>query len=286
MGKSFLGFGLGLRSDHFHHVIEHQPDIDWFEITSENFMVDGGKPHYYLDHIKERYPIVMHGVSMSIGTTDPLNWDYLKQLKQLAHKVQPQWLSDHLCWTSFNNVNSHDLLPLPYTDESVQHVSERIRQVQDFLERQILIENVSSYLTYNASMMSEWEFVNLVARQADCKILLDINNIYVSARNHDFDPIDYLNGIEQERIQQFHLAGHSDFGDYLIDTHDHDVVDPVWDLYGKACERWGAISTMIERDDNIPPFQDLEKELSIARSIANAKVENINSLIPHNAHAA
>ena len=274
MESKFLGFGLGLRTDHFQYVIDHQPNIDWFEIVSENFMVSGGKPLYFLDLIKERYPIVMHGVSMSIGTSDPLDWDYLKNLKQLANQVQPQWLSDHLCWTRFNDVNSHDLLPLPYTDETINHISERVQQVQDFLGRQILLENVSSYLTYNVSEMSEWEFLSRVAEQADCKVLLDINNIYVSARNHGFDPLDYLDGMDGGRIQQFHLAGHSDFGDYVIDTHDHDVIDPVWDLFGAACERFGLISTMIERDDNIPPFEDLEKELAVAREIATVRMSS------------
>jgi len=272
--KKFLGFGLGLRTDHFQYVIDHRPDVDWFEIVSENFMVSGGKPHYFLDLIKEQYPIVMHGVSMSIGTTDPLNWHYLKELKKLANKVQPQWLSDHLCWTGLNGVNSHDLLPLPYTNETIKHISERVEQVQDFLGRQILLENVSSYLSYNVSEMSEWEFLSLIAKQADCKILLDINNIYVSARNHGFDPLDYLKGMDKARIQQFHLAGHSDFGDYVIDTHDHDVIDPVWNLFGEAWERFGPISTMIERDDNIPPFEDLEKELTIARETAATRMSS------------
>ncbi|AEG10345.1 hypothetical protein A1L58_03160 [Shewanella baltica] len=263
-----LGFGLGLRTQHFDAVLNTEPDIDWFEVLSENYMVAGGKPRYYLKEIGERYPLVMHGVSLSIGSTDPLNMDYLKALKQLVNDVQPQWISDHICWTSIHGVNSHDLLPLPYTEETVKHVAQRIKTVQDFLGRRILMENVSSYLSYQDSSMDEWEFVNAVAEAADCLILLDINNIYVSARNHNFNPLDYLNKINPKRVQQFHLAGHSDYGDYVIDTHDHDVPSSVWDLYCAALKRFGGISTMIERDANIPEFSALETELTIARNIA------------------
>lgn len=266
--QAALGFGLGLRTQHFDAVLNTEPDIDWFEVLSENYMVAGGKPRYYLKEIGERYPLVMHGVSLSIGSTDPLNMDYLKALKQLANDVQPQWISDHICWTSIHGVNSHDLLPLPYTEETVKHVAQRIKTVQDFLGRRILMENVSSYLSYQDSSMDEWEFVNAVAEAADCLILLDINNIYVSARNHNFNPLDYLNKINPKRVQQFHLAGHSDYGDYVIDTHDHDVPSSVWDLYRTALKRFGGISTMIERDANIPEFSALEAELTIARNIA------------------
>jgi len=268
----FLGFGLGLRTPHFEHVLQHQPDIDWFEILSENYMVAGGKPRYYLEAIAERYPIVMHGVSMSIGSTDPLDMDYLKSLKKLANDVQPKWISDHICWTSIHGQNSHDLLPLPYTLETVKHVAERVKQVQDFLGRRILLENVSSYLSYNNSEMDEWEFLSQVAEEADCLILLDINNIYVSARNHHFEPLDFLNKIDPRRVQQFHLAGHSDFGDHVIDTHDHDVPDAVWQLYKEALKRFGAVSTMIERDDNIPEFPELYDELQIAKKIAQQQL--------------
>lgn len=266
--QDFIGFGLGLRTNHFDHVLNTRPDIDWFEVLSENYMVAGGKPRYYLEAIAEQYPIVMHGVSMSIGSTDPLDMEYLTALKKLANEVQPEWISDHICWTSIHGVNSHDLLPLPYTEETINHVAERVRTVQDFLGRRILLENVSSYLSYKDSTMDEWTFLNAVAEQADCLVLLDINNIYVSARNHHFDPVTYLNKIEPKRVQQFHLAGHSDYGDYVIDTHDHDVPDSVWDLYGTALARFGAVSTMIERDGNIPEFSGLEQELDIARDIA------------------
>lgn len=271
----FLGFGLGLRTDHFQEVLDTRPNIDWFEVVSENFMVDGGKPKHYLHSIREHYPMVMHGVSLSIGSTDPLNMDYLRQLKKLNNELQPQWLSDHLCWTGNDHTNSHDLLPLPYNEEALNHVVDRIKQVQDFLGRQILMENVSSYITYENSEMSEWQFFNEVAKRADCHILLDINNIYVSARNHDFSPQSYIEGIDKDRVRQFHLAGHTDYGDYVIDTHDSDVSDPVWQLYQQALQHFGWISTMIERDDNIPPLNDLLKELNKARSIANSTLNQL-----------
>ncbi|WP_448552956.1 MNIO family bufferin maturase [Thalassotalea montiporae] len=279
MLKKFLGFGLGLRTNHYNDVIEQKPDVDWFEIISENYMVAGGKPRYYLDQIRENYPIVMHGVSMSIGSTDPLNMEYLTKLKTLIADVQPEWFSDHLCFTSVGGVNSHDLLPLPYTEESLTHVVERIKQVQDFMGRQMLMENVSSYLTYKTDEMNEWQFYREVCEQADCRMLLDINNIYVSARNHDFNAMEYLRSLNPQRVQQFHLAGHSDFGDYVVDTHDHDVPDPVWQLYKEALKLFGPVSTMIERDANIPSFADLTAELNIARNIAEQHIPNIRSQI-------
>ncbi|WP_220347592.1 MNIO family bufferin maturase [Thalassotalea euphylliae] len=279
MLKKFLGFGLGLRTNHYLDVIEQKPDVDWFEIISENYMVAGGKPRYYLDQIRENYPIVMHGVSMSVGSTDPLNKEYLTKLKTLIADVQPEWFSDHLCFTSVGGVNSHDLLPLPYTEESLKHVVSRIGQVQDFIGRQMLMENVSSYLTYKSDEMNEWQFYREVCEQADCKMLLDINNIYVSARNHDFDPMAYLRSLNPERVQQFHLAGHSDFGDYVVDTHDHDVPDPVWALYKEALKLFGPVSTMIERDANIPSFASLTAELNVAREIAEQCVPNIRAQI-------
>ncbi len=264
----FLGFGLGLRTDHFQDVLDTKPKVDWFEVISENFMVDGGKPKYFLHAIREQYPVVMHGVSLSIGSTDPLDMNYLRQLKVLMNEVQPMWISDHLCWTGANQTNSHDLLPLPYNEEAINHLVERIQRVQDFLGRQILMENVSSYLTYHNSEMTEWEFYNEVINRADCLALLDVNNIYVSARNHNFSSQDYLAGMNKSRIRQIHLAGHTDYGSYVIDTHDHDVPDPVWELYKDALKKFGWVSTMIERDDNIPPLTDLVAELDIARNIA------------------
>jgi uncharacterized protein (UPF0276 family) len=264
----YLGFGLGLRIPHYEAILEACPAVDWFEVLSENYMVPGGKPLYYLDRIRERYPVVMHGVSMSIGSSDPLNLEYLSALKRLADRIQPKWISDHLCWTGVEGVNLHDLMPLPYTEDALKHVASRVEQVQDFLGRRILLENVSSYVSYKQSEMPEWEFLRELAERADCLILLDINNIYVSSYNHGFDPLDYLNGIAVDRVQQFHLAGHRNLGDYIIDTHDEAVIDPVWDLYARAVKRFGPISTMIERDDNIPPLDELLAELAYARNIA------------------
>lgn len=268
--KSFLGFGLGLRTDHYQHVMDHRPAVDWFEIISENYMVAGGKPKFFLHKIREHYPMVMHGVSLSIGSSDPLDYEYLKRLKLLAHEVEPEWVSDHLCWTSLGGMNSHDLLPLPYSEPVIQYVADRISEVQDFLGRQILIENVSSYVTFKDSQYEEWEFLNAIVQRSGCRILLDINNIYVSARNHGFDPRKYIDAVSADAVQQFHLAGHSDYGDYVIDTHDHDVPDPVWELYAYALRRFGRVSTMIERDDKIPPFDDLFGEMRHARQIAES----------------
>jgi len=263
-----LGFGLGLRVDHYDTILNSEPAVDWFEIISENYLVPGGKPLHYLDRIRERYPLVMHGVSMSIGSTDPLNRDYLKQLRELARRVEPAWISDHLCWTGVHGTNLHDLLPLPYTEETIDHVATRIREVQDYLGRQMLIENVSSYVNYAQSQLSEWDFLRALCERADCLLLFDVNNVYVSSVNHGFDPLEYLNGIPAERVQQLHLAGHEDHGRYIIDTHDHPVSDPVWELYAQALRRFGPVSTMIERDDNIPPLDELIAELDHARRIA------------------
>ncbi len=265
-----LGFGLGLRKDHYEAILSERPQVDWFEALTENYLVPGGKPLHFLERIREHYPLALHGVSLSIGGSDTLDRDYLAQLKALAQRIEPAWISDHLCWTGLHGINAHDLLPLPYTEEAVEHVAQRARQVQDYLGRRILLENVSSYLGYRASDMSEWEFLSAVAEQADCLILLDINNIHVSAVNHGFDPEEYLNGVPPERVQQHHLAGHTDHGDYLIDTHDAKVIDPVWDLYSKAVRRFGPVSCMIERDDNIPPLAELIEELDHARGIAAA----------------
>lgn len=264
-----LGFGLGLRTDHYSHILDTSPPVDWFEIISENYFVKGGKPLYFLDQIRERYPLAMHGVSLSIGSTDPLNWDYLKELKNLTRRVNPVWVSDHLCWTGVNGLNMHDLLPLPYTEETIQHVVSRVKEVQDYLGQAILLENVSSYVTFISSEMTEWEFLKTIAIEADCKILLDINNIYVSAFNHGFDALDYIKGVPKERVQQFHLAGHSNYGDHIVDTHDAPVIDPVWDLYREALKQFGPVATMIERDDNIPPFEELYAELLQAKNIAH-----------------
>lgn len=264
--RPFLGFGLGLRVEHFAEILAEPPRVDWFEITSENFMVAGGKPLHHLEYVRAHYPVAMHGVSLSVGSTDPLDMDYLRALKTLAQRVEPVWISDHLCWTGVGGVNSHDLLPLPYTEEAIAHVCDRVDQVQDVLGREILLENLSSYVEFSASRMPEWQFVAEIARRSGCRLLLDVNNIQVSARNHGFDPLDYLAGIPGDKVWQIHLAGHSDYGDYAIDTHDHDVPAEVWRLYEAAIERFGPVSTMIERDDHIPPLSELLQELDIARA--------------------
>jgi uncharacterized protein (UPF0276 family) len=273
--RPYLGFGLGLRTTHYEAVLSDRPPVDWFEILSENYLVPGGKPLYYLDRVREHYPMVMHGVSLSIGSTDPLDWNYLKQLKDLAKRVEPEWISDHLCWTGVDGKNMHDLLPLPYTDESIDHVAARIGQVQDYLGCQILMENVSSYVTYKQSMMSEWDFLSAVAERADCLILFDINNVYVSAFNHQFDPRNYIDAIPIERVQQFHLAGHNNYGDYIVDTHDRAIIDAVWDLYAYAVRRFGQVSTIIERDASIPRLEELLAEVDTSRRIAEAIHHNV-----------
>jgi len=263
-----LGFGLGLRVDHYEAILADRPPVDWFEVLTENYLVPGGKPLNYLMRIRERYRLAMHGVSLSIGSTAPLDREYLRQVKALAKRLEPEWISDHLCWTGVAGRNTHDLLPLPYTREAVDHVVARVRTVQEVLERRILLENVSSYVSFRDSPLTEWEFLAEIAERADCLILLDVNNIYVSAVNHEFDPLEYLNAIPAARVQQIHLAGHEDHGDYLVDTHDHPVRDEVWELYASAMRRLGPVSTMIERDDHIPPLAELVAELGQARIVA------------------
>jgi uncharacterized protein len=264
----YLGFGLGLRPQHYREILETAPHVDWFEVISENYMVPGGQPLRMLDRIAERYPLVMHGVSLSIASTAELDMDYLTQLKELARRIEPRWISDHLCWTGVHGVNLHDLLPVPYTEEALAHVSQRIARVQDHLGRRLVIENVSSYITYECSEMSEWDFVAELARRTDCLLLLDVNNVFVSGMNHDFDQRAFIESIPVDRVVQFHLAGHSEGETCLIDTHDQPVCEEVWTLYGKALKRFGAVSTMIERDDNIPPLAELVAELDTARAIA------------------
>ncbi len=265
--RPFPGFGLGLRKEHYQAVVAGSPAVDWFEILTENYLVGGGKPLYFLETIRARYPMAMHGVSLSIGSADPLDRTYLKQLKTLVERIEPLWVSDHLCWTGVGGINLHDLLPLPYTEAVLAHVVERVLQVQEFLGRRILLENVSSYLQFPESEMPEWEFLRQVAERADCLILLDINNVYVSARNHGFDPWEYLEAIPPERVWQFHLAGHTDLGDRVIDTHDHPVRDEVWRLFRQAARRFGPTATLLERDDRIPPLEELVQELDRARAL-------------------
>lgn len=264
----FLGFGLGLRTEHYNDILESAHKVDWFEALSENYMIPGGKPLDYLDKIRANYPVVMHGVSLSIGSTADVDYNYLRDLKKLADRIQPAWISDHLCWTGVHGQNMHDLLPLPYTEETAKHVAERVKIVQDYLGRQILLENVSSYASYIDSNMTEWEFITQISEAADCLLLLDVNNIYVSSYNHQFDAKAFIDGVPAKRIQQIHLAGHNNHGDYIIDTHDAPVIEPVWDLYEYAIARFGQISTMIERDDKMPELHLLVEELAIAREIA------------------
>jgi uncharacterized protein (UPF0276 family) len=270
----FLGFGVGLRRPHYAQVLdpgcEAARKIDWFEVISENFTVDGGRALEVLSGVRERFPIAMHGVSMSIGSTDPLNREYLRRLKELARRFEPAWISDHLCWTAVGGRNLHDLMPLPYTDEAIAHVAARIRQVQDTLGRPMLIENVSSYMAFADSTMTEWEFIAAIAAEADCGILLDINNIFVSAFNHRFDANLYVDSVPVERVVQYHLAGHSDHGTHLLDTHDHPVRDEVWALYERAARRFGAVSALVEWDDNIPEFAVLAVAADRARTMFHA----------------
>ena len=266
LGYPNIGLGVGLRTVHFSHILKHQPAVDWFEIISENFMDSGGRPRYVLEQIAERYPIVMHGVSLSIGSTDPLNFEYLRKLKGLADAVGARWVSDHLCWTGVAGINAHDLLPIPLNEDTLQHVVERIRIVQDILERPLVLENPSSYVTFAASTMNEWEFLSRMAEEADCGLLLDVNNVYVSSVNHDFDPIEYIEAIPHERVVQFHLAGHTNCGTHLIDTHDGQVIRRVWELFRRAHQLTGGVSTLLEWDAKIPPFPVLHAEVLKARN--------------------
>lgn len=268
-----LGFGLGLRPQHYSEILSSKPPIDWFEVISENYMIPGGQPLRMLDAIAERYPVVMHGVSMSIASTAPLDMGYLAELKKLERRVNPKWISDHLCWTGVHGMNLHDLLPIPYTDEALKNVVSRIKQVQDVLGRRIAIENVSSYITFESSTMEEWDFVRAMAEEADCWLLLDVNNVFVSGHNHDFSTHAFIKNVPVDRVIQFHLAGHSKGETCLIDTHDEPVSEEVWDLYARALQRFGAVSTMIERDDKIPPLADLVAEVIKARGIANSIME-------------
>jgi uncharacterized protein (UPF0276 family) len=255
-----LGIGVGLRTVHFAHILETRPSVDWFEIVSENFMDTGGRPMHVLGEIAERYPIVMHGVSLSIGSTDPLDLAYLGKLTRLAERVRAHWISDHLCFTGVAGRNLHDLLPLPYDDECLAHVVRRVKEVQERLERPIVIENPSSYVEFRRSNMSEWEFLARLSEEADCGLLLDVNNVYVSSVNHDFDPNEYIDAIPPERVVQYHLAGHTNHGTHIIDTHSDHVIDPVWKLYERAVARTGARSTLLEWDESIPSFDVVHAE--------------------------
>ena len=261
---------MGLRSVHFRHVLQHQPNVDWFEIISENFIDSLGWPRHVLQQIAERYPIVMHGVSMSIGSTDPLDREYLQKLKRLSGEIGARWISDHLCWTGILGRNTHDLLPLPYTEESLRHLAQRIRIVQDVLERPLILENPSSYVTFSDSTMPESEFLARLAVDADCGLLLDVNNVYVSCFNNDMDPVAFIHALPLDRVVQFHLAGHTNFGSYLLDTHDNHVADPVWELFQIAHQLTGGVSTLLEWDAKIPDFPQVHEEVLKARQFMDA----------------
>ncbi len=259
-GYTDLGIGIGLRIPHYQHIFAEKPVVDWFEIISENYMVDGGRPLQVLDQILERYRVVQHGVAMYFGSAQPLNREHLRRLKLLARRTKTPWLSDHLCWGSVDGRYTHDLLPMPYTREAVARTAANIRQVQDFIEIPVVVENVSSYAEFHESEMTEWEFLNEVVEAADCGILLDVNNIYVSSQNHSFDPLEYVNSVPADRVAQIHIAGHSKFEKYILDTHDHPVLEPVWELYARAIERCGPTATLLEWDDNIPTFDEVHAE--------------------------
>lgn len=268
-----LGFGLGLRSAYYQTILEQKPAIDWFEIITENYLVAGGKALYFLDAIGEQYPLVMHGVSLSIGGPHKLDHNYLQQLKKLAARVKPAWISDHLCWSRGNAHQLHDLLPLPYTEECLQHVATRVRQVQDIIERPLVLENVSSYLRCADDQLSEWQFLTALCELSGCELLLDVNNVYVSSRNHGFDAWTFISSLPKHNIRQLHLAGHSDYGSYLIDTHDQPVCDPVWQLYQQTLQHLGPVSTLLERDDHFPVLDELLDELDRARLLATQALQ-------------
>ena len=270
-GFTDYGIGIGLRAPHYDHILSRKPVVDWFEIISENFMIDGGRPLHILDQILQQYKVVQHGVSMYFGSADKIDREHLRRLKRLVKRTNTPWLSDHLCWGSVDGRYTHDLLPMPYTFEAAKLTAQKIRDVRDFLEIPIAVENVSSYAEYHVSEMTEWEFLNEVVERADCGILLDVNNIYVSSRNHNFDPLTYINSVPADRVAQIHIAGHSKFQKYILDTHDHPVIDPVWRLYDRAIQRAGYTATLLEWDDSIPSFQEVHTEAMKANRFLAAR---------------
>jgi len=268
-----LGIGIGLRTTHYGHILSEWPGIDWFEALTENYLDTGGRPSHVLDEVAKRYPVVMHGVSMSIGGSDPLDLEYLGKVKALAKRIGAAWVSDHLCWTGIKGRNTHDLLPMPYNEESLRHTVARIRQASDFLERPLVLENPSSYVEFGSTTMPEWEFIARMAEESDCGLLLDVNNVYVSSFNHDFDPIEYLNALPADRVVQYHLAGHTNNGTHIIDTHDDYVIDEVWELYRHAIGLTGPVSTLVEWDANIPEFDVVHAEAKKALAFRGPRVE-------------
>jgi hypothetical protein len=260
-----LGFGIGLRTTHFAHITQNWPKIDWFEILSENYMDTGGRPLHVAEQVAERYPVVLHGVSMSVGSTDPINRLYLKKLKALAARLKAHWVSDHLCWTGVHGMNTHDLLPMPYTDESLKHTVKRVRRISEILERPLVLENPSTYLEFHSSTWTEWDFLATLAEEAGCALLLDVNNVYVSSYNHGFDPYEYIARVPADRVVQYHLAGHTNKGTHILDTHSDHVIDKVWELYRFARQRTGGVATLIEWDEAIPSFDVVHAEALKAR---------------------
>lgn len=265
--KNIKGCGIGLRLEHFDAIEKKQPDMPWFEVLSDNYLLEGTSQRDYLYEFRKNYPVTFHGVGLSIGSTEPLNMDYLQRLKKLKDEVQPAWISDHLCWTSAHGVVTHDLIPLPYTESVVKHIVDRINQVQDFMGEQLVIENVSSYLQFKSTDMSEWDFINEVTRQSDCRLLLDVNNIYVSAQNHKFDADEYLFAMPAERVAEMHLAGYEDRGTHLLDTHSRPITPPVWDLFKKAVQHVGDVPVLIEWDNDIPSLETVIAEANKADAI-------------------
>lgn len=276
-----LGIGVGLRTVHYGHVLEEQPPVDWFEIITENFIGTHGRPVWVLEQVAQRYPVVMHGVSLSIGSTDPLDFEYLAEVKQLAQRIRAPWISDHLCWTGVARRNLHDLLPVPYTEECLRHVVARVKAVQDFLERPIALENPSSYVEFQSSSMPEWEFLARLAEESDCALLLDANNVYVSSFNHGFDPLEYVDAIPHERVVQYHLAGHTNHGTHIIDSHNGRVIDEVWRVYERSLEHSGGRATLLEWDEDIPSFAEVHAEALRARAWLERAREK-----PRRTHAA
>jgi hypothetical protein len=262
-----LGVGIGLRSKHYGHILGQWPELDWFEVLSENYMHTGGRPLWVLDQVAERYPVAMHGVSMNIGSTDPLDLDYLRELVALRDRIGARFVSDHLCWTGVGGVNLHDLLPMPYSEEALAHVARRVRQVQDFLQAPLVLENPSTYCEFSGQPMTEWEFLRALVDETGCGLLLDVNNVYVSATNHGFSAEQYLDAVPWDHVVQFHLAGHSDCGTHLLDTHDGQVCDAVWELYRSAHRRSGGRSTLVEWDASIPAFDEVRAEALEAAAI-------------------
>ncbi len=264
-GLPDLGIGIGLRTVHFGEILSGRPALDWFEVLSENFMDTGGRPLFVLDRVVERYPVALHGVSLSVGSTDALDRGYLQKLKALAKRTRARWISDHLCWTGVLGRNTHDLLPLPYDRATLRHVTRRVKQVQDALERPLVLENPSSYLEYARSTMTEWEFLSELCDATGCGLLLDVNNVYVSSYNHGFDPRQYIDGIPADRVVQVHLAGHTNEGTHILDTHSGRAIPQVWKLYERLVARTGPVSTLFEWDASIPPLAAVVREAAKAR---------------------